>query len=433
MDEYENGGKEQIYDHIEDSDFEKCQGAKLFGARSAVRGKKGTAAQKTNGATEVAGNKNSFLLKLKEKFRSKSSEDDNAESQDLTESSLSFAGAGTVGDATVARRRALTDMHHRAVSFPAQGKASVAGASTSRAKTLAFGKRGRSKHIENENVIIEEHNYEHVEENSCGHLPNSCSANQHKERPTQLNTGLPSIDDSCAPPISDRPRPVAGRQEQRRRAQSLTLPLDQHFLKSLARNDSACDQSKSQSDLTPKQGGDESSSLSNKLEKVSHYGWYWGPLNRREAELVLKGKPDGSFLVRDSSNEFHLYSVSFRSKGRTIHTRIKYDKGHFGFATTNGLQPESDSVGALVRKTMKISQRGPFYASRTDLLWPSYPIQFLFPVSRFEELPSLKHLCRFVIRQYSRCDRLQELPLPPKLIRYINVDNHFLPEAEIEY
>ena len=125
MEKYENGGKEQIYDNIEDSDDENCQGAKLFSARSAVRGKKRTAARKTNGATQVAGNKNNFLLKLKEKFRSKSTEDDNTESPELTESSLSFAGASTVGDATVARRRALTDMHHRAVSLPAMGKANV--------------------------------------------------------------------------------------------------------------------------------------------------------------------------------------------------------------------------------------------------------------------------------------------------------------------
>lgn len=56
-------------------------------------------------------------------------------------------------------------------------------------------------------------------------------------------------------------------------------------------------------------------------------GWYWGPMNWEDAELKLKGKPDGSFLVRDSSDPRYILSLSFRSQGVTHHTRMEHYRG----------------------------------------------------------------------------------------------------------
>ena len=46
-------------------------------------------------------------------------------------------------------------------------------------------------------------------------------------------------------------------------------------------------------------------------------------MNFEEAELALASKADGSFLVRDSSDDRYILSVSFRSQGKTHHTRIE--------------------------------------------------------------------------------------------------------------
>jgi len=45
--------------------------------------------------------------------------------------------------------------------------------------------------------------------------------------------------------------------------------------------------------------------------------------------MKLEDKPDGSFLVRDSSDERYILSLSFRSQGVTHHTRIEHYKGKF--------------------------------------------------------------------------------------------------------
>ncbi|PIK33968.1 hypothetical protein BSL78_29206, partial [Apostichopus japonicus] len=54
------------------------------------------------------------------------------------------------------------------------------------------------------------------------------------------------------------------------------------------------------------------------------FGWYWGPMSWDDAETRLENTPDGSFLVRDSSDERHILSLSFRASGTTHHTRIEH-------------------------------------------------------------------------------------------------------------
>ena len=56
-------------------------------------------------------------------------------------------------------------------------------------------------------------------------------------------------------------------------------------------------------------------------------GWYWGAIGWEEAEKQLSSERDGSFLLRDSSDERYLFSLSFRALNTTHHTRIEHYKG----------------------------------------------------------------------------------------------------------
>ena len=156
-------------------------------------------------------------------------------------------------------------------------------------------------------------------------------------------------------------------------------------------------------------------SLSRELFKLSKYGWYWGPITRVEAEEKLANQSDGAFLVRDSSDERYLLSLSFRSYGRTLHTRIEHCNGVFSFYA----QPESEgysSIVDLIEHSITDSQSGVFCYSRARMPGsPSFPVRLAKPVSRFAQVRTLQYLCRFVIRQYTRVDHIQQLPLPTSI------------------
>ncbi|XP_018861084.1 suppressor of cytokine signaling 7, partial [Parus major] len=140
------------------------------------------------------------------------------------------------------------------------------------------------------------------------------------------------------------------------------------------------------------------SSFAASLRELEKCGWYWGPMNWEDAEMKLKGKPDGSFLVRDSSDPRYILSLSFRSQGITHHTRMEHYRGEGHGMKFQGLPPT--------------------------------PVQLLYPVSRFSNVKSLQHLCRFRIRQLVRIDHIPELPLPKPLISYIRKFYYYDPQEE---
>jgi len=63
------------------------------------------------------------------------------------------------------------------------------------------------------------------------------------------------------------------------------------------------------------------------LTEITSCTFYWGKMDRYEAEALLEAKPEGSFLLRDSAQDEYLFSVSFRRYGRSLHARIE-EQGH---------------------------------------------------------------------------------------------------------
>lgn len=177
----------------------------------------------------------------------------------------------------------------------------------------------------------------------------------------------------------------------------------------------------------------EASNFAASLRELEKCGWYWGPMNWGDAEMKLKGKPDGSFLVRDSSDPRYILSLSFRSQGVTHHTRMEHYRGTFSLWCHPKFEDRCHSVVEFIERAIMHSKNGKFLyflRSRVPGLPPT-PVQLLYPVSRFSNVKSLQHLCRFCIRQIVRIDHIQELPLPRPLISYLSKFYYYDPEEEM--
>ncbi|XP_029014358.1 uncharacterized protein LOC114860151 isoform X2 [Betta splendens] len=180
-------------------------------------------------------------------------------------------------------------------------------------------------------------------------------------------------------------------------------------------------------------GRPNAGSFATSLRELEKCGWYWGPMNWEDAEMKLKGKPDGSFLVRDSSDPRYILSLSFRSQGVTHHTRMEHYRGTFSLWCHPKFEDRCHSVVEFIERAIMHSKNGKFLyflRSRVPGLPPT-PVQLLYPVSRFSSVKSLQHLCRFCIRQLVRIDHIQELPLPTPLISYLRKFYYYDPEEEI--
>ncbi|XP_062336439.1 suppressor of cytokine signaling 7-like isoform X1 [Osmerus eperlanus] len=177
----------------------------------------------------------------------------------------------------------------------------------------------------------------------------------------------------------------------------------------------------------------DASSFTTSLRELEKCGWYWGPMNWEDAEMKLKARPDGSFLVRDSSDPRYILSLSFRSQGVTHHTRMEHYRGTFSLWCHPKFEDRCHSVVEFIERAIMHSKNGKFLyflRSRVPGLPPT-PVQLLYPVSRFSSVKSLQHLCRFCIRQQIRIDHIQELPLPTPLIIYLRKFYYYDPEEEM--
>ncbi|KAF5402887.1 Suppressor of cytokine signaling 7 [Paragonimus heterotremus] len=161
-------------------------------------------------------------------------------------------------------------------------------------------------------------------------------------------------------------------------------------------------------------------SFQRSMLELRKMGWYWGPLTFQEAQVLLAKRPDGTFLVRDSGHDTYILSLSFRVRGETYHTRIEHSLGRFSFWS----QPQSHSANTMVEFIEKavahsISGQFHYFLQSSAQGQPPVEVPLLYPLSRFQVVPSLRHLARFTILSCIRRDHINQLPLPHSLLNYL--------------
>ncbi|KAH7693677.1 cytokine inducible SH2-containing protein 5 [Aphelenchoides avenae] len=155
--------------------------------------------------------------------------------------------------------------------------------------------------------------------------------------------------------------------------------------------------------------------------------YYWGTMDRYEAERLLEGKPEGqtlpipgTFLLRDSAQINYLFSVSFRRYDRTLHARIEHLDGKFSF----------DIHDSSVFTANKITELIENYKDPSRCLF--YEPQLSTPLCR-NFVFSLQQLCRAAIASTCTFESVADLPLPPAQKKFLREYHYKQPVRVTEH
>ena len=153
------------------------------------------------------------------------------------------------------------------------------------------------------------------------------------------------------------------------------------------------------------------------LLNITNCSFYWGKMDRYEAEKLLENKPEGTFLLRDSAQEEHLFSVSFRRFDRSLHARIEQWNHKFSFDSHDPGVFSSSTVCGLIEHYKDPSHCMFFEPMLTIPLHRNNPF-------------SLQHLCRATICSKISYDRIQQLELPKRLKNYLK-EYHYKQQVRV--
>ncbi|XP_075699569.1 suppressor of cytokine signaling 4 [Rhinoderma darwinii] len=142
------------------------------------------------------------------------------------------------------------------------------------------------------------------------------------------------------------------------------------------------------------------------LFQINNNPCYWGVMDRYAAEALLEGKPEGTFLLRDSAQEDYLFSVSFRRYSRSLHARIEQWNHNFSFDAHDPCVFHAPNVTALLEH-----YKDPSSCMFFEPLLSS-PLHRTFPFS-------LQHICRTVICGSTNYDGIDALPVPSSMKLYL--------------
>ncbi|XP_056144559.1 suppressor of cytokine signaling 3a [Lampris incognitus] len=159
------------------------------------------------------------------------------------------------------------------------------------------------------------------------------------------------------------------------------------------------------------------------VHKLQESGFYWGPISGKEANGILSSEPIGTFLIRDSSDNRHLFTLCVKTASGTKNLRIQCDTGLFSLQTDpKSIQsvPRFDCVLKLVHYYMPQSIGALSVGNtRSGNMYYIYSGGEKIPLELIKPLPSslssLQHLCRKTVNGHLDIStNRDQLPRPLK-------------------
>ncbi|NXA76318.1 SOCS3 protein, partial [Thryothorus ludovicianus] len=164
----------------------------------------------------------------------------------------------------------------------------------------------------------------------------------------------------------------------------------------------------------------------NTVRKLQESGFYWSTVTGGEANLLLSTEPAGTFLIRDSSDQRHFFTLSVKTESGTKNLRIQCEGGSFSLQSdphSSQPVPRFDCVLKLVHHYMPPTPcavpeqpGGGLHPKRTYYIYSGgekIPLVLSRPLS--SSVSTLQHLCRKTVNGHlDSYEKMTQLPAPIK-------------------
>ncbi|KAJ4920110.1 suppressor of cytokine signaling 3b [Gymnodraco acuticeps] len=163
------------------------------------------------------------------------------------------------------------------------------------------------------------------------------------------------------------------------------------------------------------------------LRKLQESGFYWGAVGGREASSLLHSEAPGTFLVRDSSDHHHFFTLSVQTARGTKNLRIHSEgNGFFLQPDPQNTQepPQFDCVLKLITHYMgrdggrsregasggnsRESKEKRFSVYLIHTGGERIPLELRRPLS--SSLSSLQHMCRRTLNNLGGSEGTEQIP-----------------------
>ncbi|KAM9295995.1 suppressor of cytokine signaling 3 [Gastrophryne carolinensis] len=152
------------------------------------------------------------------------------------------------------------------------------------------------------------------------------------------------------------------------------------------------------------------------VHKLQESGFYWSTVTGTQANMLLGSEPAGTFLIRDSSDNRHFFTLSVKTESGTKNLRIQCEPCGFSLQTdprSSQPVPRFDCVLKLLRHYMPAKDSGNRRSYYIYSGGERVPLLLSRPLST--SVSSLQHLCRKAVNGHlEEFDAREQLPLPIK-------------------
>ena len=173
------------------------------------------------------------------------------------------------------------------------------------------------------------------------------------------------------------------------------------------------------------------SGLLHTMLELPRTGYYYGDITVVEAEAMLEREPNGTFLVRDSSDsQSHsdLFTITFKIRNKFGSVRVDYAKGYFSLSLQDPGLPLFHTLMDLVTYCQHRStvQKLPVCILTGHQRNQDVHLYLTKPVCRLRRMHSLQYYCRQSIHRFVTRDQLYNLGLPRRLVEfYLSLNPYF--------